>query len=392
MGHHYTGEIFTSFVYVNNVGDGDLMVDEPSICRSQDCTTYDGPHDCIPCEADQDPCDDAFTLETADFDGELLPETSTLFKVRFEAEDIDPAFCYAYVNSDDPDTPAITVDIKGNVGTDPENVAPTVAIHDPPVGYLHTSGGPLTVEVDMFDINQPAETLICKIRSLRGETKIADCAADDASGHVFVEIDPGYLEDGTDTLLVIVTDQAENRAYASTTVMYKASFPDSDDDGDGWGDDPDGDHIDCDDNDVDVYPGAAELPDGKDNDCDGAVDERTIGGDDDGDSVTEIDGDCDDNDPLTYPGAMEQPDQKDNNCNGIVDEQTSLYDDDGDGFTELDLDCNDDESEVNPSAIEYCDGIDNNCDGRVDEAGCIELTSPPVIVGGIQMSKSCGRR
>ena len=85
---------------------------------------------------------------------------------------------------------------------------------------------------------------------------------------------------------------------------------------------------------------------------------------------------------------MEKPDQKDNNCNGVVDEQTSLYDDDGDGFTEPDLDRDDDSADVNPAAIEYCDDLDNNRDGRVDEAGCIEPTSPPVVVGGIQMSKT----
>ena len=58
------------------------------------------------------------------------------------------------------------------------------------MGYAHNSGGTLTLELDMFDINQPADTLICKIRSFRFETKIANCAPDDASGHVFVDIEP----------------------------------------------------------------------------------------------------------------------------------------------------------------------------------------------------------
>ncbi|MEC8424625.1 MAG: putative metal-binding motif-containing protein, partial [Myxococcota bacterium] len=133
------------------------------------------------------------------------------------------------------------------------------------------------------------------------------------------------------------------------------------------------------------YPSAAELPDGKDNDCDNAVDERTVAGDDDGDSVTELEGDCDDTDPATYPGAIELPDQKDNNCDGEVDEFTSIHDDDGDGFAELDLDCNDNDPAVNPSAVELCDDIDNDCDGFVDEAGCVNITFEPIIVGGIQM-------
>jgi hypothetical protein len=388
MGHHYTGETARSFVYVYNVGDGELSVTAPEICRSRDCSTYTGIHECIQCEAGQTPCDDAFTLLTDSFSGELKRETSTLFQAQFDPQDIDPAFCTAYVSSTDPDSPLVEVDIKGNVGEDPQNRAPEVAIRWPEVGYIHTSGGPLTLEIDMFDLNQPADTLICKVRSLRGATKIADCAPTDVSGHVFVTIEADLLEDGNDTLLVTVTDQAENRAYASTTVLYKTSFPDSDDDGDGWGSEAGDDYIDCDDRDITVYPGAAELPDGKDNDCDGAVDEGSLSGDDDGDSVSELQGDCDDNDPDTYPGAMERADQKDNNCNGIVDENTSLFDDDGDGFTELDRDCDDDSADVNPAGIEYCDDIDNNCDGRVDEAGCISLTAAPVIIGGIQMSKT----
>src|SRR5690606_17761934 len=34
----------------------------------------------------------------------------------------------------------------------------------------------------------------------------------------------------------------------------------------------------------------------------------------------EINGDCDDNDDTVYPGAMEILDGKDNNCNGLIDE------------------------------------------------------------------------
>ncbi len=48
-------------------------------------------------------------------------------------------------------------------------------------------------------------------------------------------------------------------------------------------------------------PGAAELPDWRDNDCDGTVDEGTDNYDDDGDGYTETGGDCDDNDPADSP-------------------------------------------------------------------------------------------
>ena len=388
MGHHYTGETSQEYVYIHNVGDGDLSFDAPALCRAVDCATYDGPHTCVECTEDQDPCDDAFTIDTTHLDGtgRLPGGSATFFEVDFTPTDLDPAFCELTIQSDDGDTPTVRVKVKGNAGSDPENQVPSVQVVSPPVGYVHHSADPLPLEIDMFDVNQPADTLICKVRSLLGETKVADCAASDESGRVHVEIPIELLETGTDTLLVTVTDQAENRASASTTIVWKASYPPGDDDGDGWGDDPDDVYVDCDDNDPTVYPSAAELPDGKDNDCDGAVDEKTVAGDDDGDSVTELEGDCDDNDPTTYPGAIERPDQKDNNCDGEVDEYTSVHDDDGDGFAELDLDCDDNNPDVNPAAVELCDDIDNNCDGFVDEAGCISITSEPIIVGGIQMA------
>ena len=110
-----------------------------------------------------------------------------------------------------------------------------------------------------------------------------------------------------------------------------------------------------------------EICDELDNDCDGAIDEKTAAADDDGDSVSELEGDCNDNDVTTYPGAPELPDQRDNDCDGEIDETTSLYDDDGDGFSEVDNDCNDADPNINPSAIEYCDNIDNNCNTLRDD-------------------------
>jgi hypothetical protein len=188
-----------------------------------------------------------------------------------------------------------------------------------------------------------------------------------------------------------VTDQSEKIGRASTTVLWNARYPASDDDGDGFGDDPSETFIDCDDRDVDIYPSAAELPDGKDNDCDGAVDEGTTTGDDDGDSVSEQDGDCDDDNASTYPGAMEVADVADNDCDGLVDESTSVSDDDGDGFTELDLDCDDFDPGVNPAATEFCDGVDNNCNGLLDGSdptGCVAIDAAPGIYGGIQMTRT----
>ena len=89
--------------------------------------------------------------------------------------------------------------------------------------------------------------------------------------------------------------------------------------------------------------------------------------DDDGDGITTCDGDCDDGDATVNPEALEVLDGKDNDCDGEVDEETDLVDDDGDGFSEVDGDCDDTDPAVNPDAIEvWYDGVDGDCDENSD--------------------------
>jgi len=52
---------------------------------------------------------------------------------------------------------------------------------------------------------------------------------------------------------------------------------------------------------------------------------------------------------VTNPGASEIADFRDNDCDITVDEGTDNYDDDGDGFTEVGGDCNDSDPTVNPA-------------------------------------------
>ena len=104
----------------------------------------------------------------------------------------------------------------------------------------------------------------------------------------------------------------------------------------------------------------------------------------DGDGY-DADNDCDDSDPLVNPGAEEVCDEVDNNCDGEVDEGlTTTYfpdvDEDGygadadavdscdaiDGMIDVGGDCDDANADVNPMGIELCDGLDNNCDGETD--------------------------
>ena len=183
-----------------------------------------------------------------------------------------------------------------------------------------------------------------------------------------------------------------------------------DGDGDGYGDPldyiesgslPSGyviNNTDCDDTDSSVNPGAAEILNGKDDDCDGSVDEEYdiyyLDSDGDGygnplvsqELTSQPSGyvtdntDCDDNDFDINPGATEIGGNNiDENCDGIL---FNIYylDDDSDGygnpnsFTEAESqqtgyvtdnsDCNDDDASVNPGATEIRgNDIDEDCDG-----------------------------
>ena len=89
--------------------------------------------------------------------------------------------------------------------------------------------------------------------------------------------------------------------------------------------------------------------------------------DNDGDSYCTPE-DCDDANPDVNPGAAEVCNGIDDNCDGTVDEGCSTCTDaDSDGYcAEID-DCDDSNPFVNPGTAEVCDdGFDNDCDGFTD--------------------------
>jgi len=207
----------------------------------------------------------------------------------------------------------------------------------------------------------------------------------------------------------------------------------ADDDGDGYGDASSGtaactqpsghtsDDTDCDDANAAINPGAAEVCNSTDDDCDGLVDDddssldtstASVGyADDDGDGfgdaadavrqcvlpsgyISDSD-DCDDSDAAISPDASEVCNSIDDDCDGLIDDDDDSLDasagdtyyadtdldgygdaDDAvaacaepSGYVEDDTDCDDGDTDVNPAATDECDGVDNDCSGDADDTG-----------------------
>ena len=320
------------------------------------------------CDAVDSDCDGSLADEFDDFDGDDDPDCTDL--------DDD--------NDGDPDT------------TDCDDNAPTVfngasEVADNFVDEDCNGADTVTcfVDDDLDGVGTPdAPTLeadgLCGDEA--GESKFStDC--DDTDDTIF----PGAEE-----MCDFIDDDCDGDILGDWEDVDGDGAPDcvdEDADGDGFG--PlDGD---CDDTNDAVYPGAPELCDGVDNDCDALVDgadgdavgadfdadgdpgpgcggtdcddsDPLVNGfDDDGDGLSPCDGDCADADPDIYAGADDVPyDGIDQDCL-----DGDLVDVDNDGYDSISVlgdDCDDNEPYVHPGQPEACDGVDTNCDGLIDQA------------------------
>jgi hypothetical protein len=251
-----------------------------------------------------------------------------------------------------------------------------------------------------------------------------DC--NDSDGTIFpeaTELCDGLLNDCDESTLPWEEDDADNDGWVACSPWIGADPSISGggdcsdietgagDDDDTTGDDDDAAPTSSDDQ---IYPGALELCDGGDTDCDGNIPANETDGDGDGWSPCAGDcddtdaaigpfdndgdgfdgcsqGDCDDQDAGAYPGAPEICNSIDDDCNTLIDDgppgdATLWYPDaDSDGFgdpggmlaacsqppgyTANDLDCDDNQAtgtSAFPGNPEVCDGIDNDCDTQID--------------------------
>ncbi|MFM1804164.1 MAG: hypothetical protein RL136_1043, partial [Planctomycetota bacterium] len=248
-----------------------------------------------------------------------------------------------------------------------------------PEGYVSNS-------TDCDDADEAAYPLAPELCANAGTDN--DCDGDAA------EIDAGasdkvlfYRDQDSDTYTL---DTGANFCPGTTNAGYRATQSVT---------------LDCDDTRALVYPGAPELCDDLDNDCDEVVDDGVTfldyytDSDMDGygsssataeNSCSAVEGkvtnntDCDDTNAAVNPGVTEVCDGIDNDCNDGIDEGlliTYYTDFDGDGYGTGDAstgctqpsgtatqagDCNDQNSAINPGATEVCDGIDNDCAGGAD--------------------------
>ena len=360
---------------------GSGLVDDDSDCDDGDAAAHPGADEV--CDGDDDDCDgevdepEAVDASTwyPDLDGDGDGDTDAgiascsrpggYLADGTDCDDMDAAIhplatevcdgidddCDGLVDDDDPDVVGETwyLDADGDGWGDS---AATLNACEQPSGYVaddgdcddrDTSYHPGAVEDDCTDPND---------YNCDGSTGYADADGDGwAACEDCDDSDPSVSLGGT---WYIDADGDGYGVDSSTTVAcgQPSGYADNDED--------------CDDGDASSYPGAPELCDGWDNDCDGTVDE-------DGVNPWYLDADGD---------GYGDPAESEHGCEAPT------------GYVEDDTDCDDGDAAVNPGATEICgNGVDDDCDGLAEGCGLwgeVELGEAEVKLIGESINDHAG--
>ncbi len=269
----------------------------------------------------------------------------------------------------------------------------------PPSGYCENCASDTSTDCDDGDSSvHPNADEICgngKDDNCDGRVDESACIQEGSSATSTIATTSTTISQATTTTTSITTFQP----VTTTTliVLYR------DADGDGYGNPGDQisasvlsagwikDNTDCNDADKNEHPGQLWYKDADDDKySDGGFARSCLrpSGYKIFSELSATSGDCNDSNPSINPGAKELCNGLDDNCNGQYEEglpkNTYYRDADGDGyghhdittipyctapvgFVENNSDCDDSDPAIHPDATEICNDKDDNCNGEIDE-------------------------